>query len=141
MSNETRAKVNVAQLVHQHEEERHLMDYVRVIYKRRWVAIPVFLAVFAIGAVNSYRTTPLYRASTQILIEKDSPKVGDLSTIFQQNDGWYNDDFYQTQYRILQSRSLGRKTAEFMHLDKHPSLAHGTQEVRAPWTIRGAIAG
>ena len=94
------------------------MDYVRVVYKRRWVAIPVFFAVLALGAINSYRTTPLYRASTQILIEKDSPKVGDLSTIFQQNDGWYNDDFYQTQYRILQSRSLARKTAEAMRLDK-----------------------
>ena len=141
MSNDNRPKVNVAQLVHQHEDERHLMDYVRVIYKRRWVAIPVFLAVFAIGAINSYRTTPLYKASTQILIEKDTPKVGDLSTIFQQNDGWYNDDFYQTQYRILQSRSLGRKTAEAMHLDKHPALARASQEVRAPWTLRGAVAG
>ena len=40
MSNDNRSKVNVAQLVHQHEDERHLMDYVRVIYKRRWVAIP-----------------------------------------------------------------------------------------------------
>jgi len=141
MSNDNRPKVNVAQLVHQHEDERHLMDYVRVIYKRRWVAIPVFLAVVAVGAINSYRTTPLYRASTQILIEKDTPKVGDLSTIFQQNDGWYNDDFYQTQYRILQSRSLGRKTAEMMHLDKHPALARASQEVRAPWTLRGALAG
>ena len=65
MSNDNRSKVNVAQLVHQHEEERHLMDYVRVVYKRRWVAIPVLLAVFTVGAINSYRTTPLYRASTQ----------------------------------------------------------------------------
>jgi len=141
MSNDNRSKVNVAQLVHQHEDERHLMDYVRVIYKRRWVAIPVFVAVLAMGAINSYRTTPLYRATTQILIEKDSPKVGDLSTIFKQNDGWYNDDFYQTQYRILQSRSLGRKTAEAMHLEKHPALARGPEDVRAPWTIRGAIGG
>jgi polysaccharide biosynthesis transport protein len=141
MSIENRAKVNVAQLVHQQEEERHLMDYVRVVYKRRWVALPVFLAVFTIGAINSYRTTPVYRASTQILIEKDTPKVGDLSTIFQQTDGWYNDDFYQTQYRILQSRSLARKTAEAMKLEAHPALAKGSRPVRGPWTIRGAIAG
>ncbi len=141
MSIENRPKVNVAQLVHQHEDERHLMDYVRVVYKRRWVALPVFLAVLTIGAINSYRTTPLYRASTQLLIEKDTPKVGDLSTIFQQNDGWYNDDFYQTQYRILESRSLGKKTAETMHLDKHPALVRGTQDVKSPWTFRGAIAG
>ena len=141
MSTDNRAKVNVAQLVHQHEDERHLMDYVRVVYKRRWVALPVFLAVFTVGAINSYRTTPMYRASTQILIEKDAPKVGDLSTIFQSTDGWYNDDFYQTQYRILQSRSLARKTAEAMKLDQHPALAGPQKEVRGPWTIRRAIAG
>jgi succinoglycan biosynthesis transport protein ExoP len=140
MNNETRTKVNVAQLVHQHDEERHLTDYLRVIYKRRWVATPAFLAVFALGAINSYRTTPLYRASTQILIEKDTPKVGDLSTIFQQQDGWYNDDFYQTQYRILQSRSLSRRTAEAMKLDTHPALAGATQPVRGPWTLRSALA-
>lgn len=141
MSTESRQKVNVAQLVHQHDEERHVMDYVRVVYKRRWVALPVFLGVLAIGAINSYRTTPLYRATTQILIEKDTPKVGDLSTIFQQQDGWYNDEFYQTQYRILQSRSLARKTAEAMKLDAHPKLGAATRPVRGPWTIRGAIAG
>jgi polysaccharide biosynthesis transport protein len=141
MSIEPRSKVNVAQLVQQHEEERHLMDYVRVVYKRRWVAIPVFLAVLAVGAINSYRTTPLYRASTQILIEKDTPKVGNLSTIFQQNDGWNNDDFYQTQYRILQSRSLARKTAEGMKLDVHPAVLRGLKDVRGPWTVRSAIAG
>lgn len=115
------------------------MDYVRVVYKRRWVALPVFLAVFAIGAINSYRTTPLFMASTQLLIEKDSPKVGDLSTMFQQQDGWYNDDFYQTQYKILQSRSLARRTAEMMKIDQHPAILEGMREVRAPWTIRGAI--
>jgi polysaccharide biosynthesis transport protein len=141
MSNENRSKVNVAQLVHQHEDERHLMDYVRVVYKRRWVAIPVLLAVFTIGAINSYRTTPLYRASTQLLIEKDSPKVGDLSTMFQQQDGWFNDDFYQTQYKILQSRSLARRTAAGMKLDQHPAVREGMREVRTPWTVSGALKG
>jgi succinoglycan biosynthesis transport protein ExoP len=141
MSNDNRPKVNVAQIVHQHDEERHLMDYVRVVYKRRWVAIPVLLAVFTIGVINSYRTTPLYRASTQLLIEKDSPKVGDLSTIFQQQDGWYNDDFYQTQYKILQSRTLARRTAATMKLDQHPAVREGVREVRTPWTVGGAVRG
>ena len=99
-------KANIAQLAHQHDDERHLMDYVRVLYKRRWVAIPAFLIVFAVGAINSYRKVTIYEARTQILIEKDTPKVGTLETMFQQTDGWYNDDFYRTQYRILQSRSL-----------------------------------
>ena len=139
MTNETRPKPNVAQLVHQHDEERHLMDYVRVVYKRRWVAIPAFLMVFVAGAINSYRATPIYEARTQLLIEKDAPKVGNLNTIFQQQDGWYNDDFYQTQYRMLQSRSLARKTAETMRLSEHPALERGLPTVRTPWTLRSAV--
>ena len=99
------------------------MDYVRVLYKRRWMAIPAFLIVFIVGTVNSFRTTPIYEARTQLLIEKDTPKVGTLNTMFQEQDSWYNDDFYQTQYRILQSRSLARRTVELMNLAEHPSIA------------------
>jgi len=39
MTTDNRTKPSLAQLVHQHDDERHLMDYVRVVYKRRWVAI------------------------------------------------------------------------------------------------------
>jgi len=110
------------------EEDWHIYDFLRVIYKRRWVALPVFLIVFAIGAINSIRQTPIYEARTQILIEKDAPKVGDLNTMFQERDSWYNDDFYQTQYRILQSRSLARKTAELANLQAHPAVQAARRE-------------
>ena len=115
MTTDNRSKPNLAQLTHQ-DDERHLMDYVRVLYKRRWIAIPAFVIVCLVGTINSYRKVTIYEARTQILIEKDTPKVGTLDTMFQQQDGWYNDDFYRTQYRILQSRSLARRTAESMHM-------------------------
>ena len=139
MKSETRQKPNLAGLAHAHEEERHLMDYVRVVYKRRWVAIPAFAIVFMIGAINSYRTTPIYEARTQLLIEKDTPKVGTLNTMFQEHDGWYNDDFYQTQYRILQSRSLARRTVEVMNLPQHPSVRGGLTEATGPISITGTL--
>ena len=65
---------------------------------RRQPATPLSPLVVPVGS----------RFGTQelLLIEKDSPKVGDLSTMFQQQEGWYNDDFYQTQYKILQSRPV-----------------------------------
>lgn len=141
MSTETRQKPNLAQLTHQHEDEHHLMDYVRVVYKRRWIAIPAFLIVFLVGAINSFRTTPIYEARTQLLIEKDTPKVGRLDTMFQESDGWYNDDFYQTQYRILQSRTLARRTAELMNLPEHPSLKKAMEEPTGPITLTGLFYG
>ena len=62
---------------HTHQE-KHVMDYVRIVYKRRWVAGPVFLLVFALGAVNALRETPVYQAHTQLMIETDQPKVAKL---------------------------------------------------------------
>jgi len=140
MSTEKVSRRNVVQLTQAHEDERHVWDYVRVIYKRRWAAIPAFVIVFLVGSINSFRTTPLYQASTQLLIEKDAPKVGSLNTMFQEQDGWYNDDFYQTQYKILQSRSLARKAAELMNLPAHPSLVRGVPEGRGPVSLTGALS-
>jgi uncharacterized protein involved in exopolysaccharide biosynthesis len=68
MQSENQQK-KAAQLLQQHDDEHHLMDYVRVVYKRRWIAIPALVVVFLTGAVNSFRTTPLYEARTQLLIE------------------------------------------------------------------------
>ncbi len=102
---------------HQHQaEERHILDYVRILYKRRWIAIPVFLLVVIMGMLNALRETPIYRARTQLVIEKDTPTVATLDQMFQSTDAWYNDAFYQTQYRILQSRSLARRAVDEMKL-------------------------
>jgi len=105
---------------HQQQEERHILDYVRIIYKRRWLAIPVFAAVVVMGVLNAVRETPIYRARTQLVIEKDTPTVATLDQMFQSQDSWFNDAFYQTQYRILQSRSLARRTIDEMNMWSEP---------------------
>lgn len=101
------------------------MDYVRVLYKRRWIAIPVFVIVMAFGVLNALREVPLYQGRTQLMIEKDTPNVATLDQMFQSQDGWYNDEFYQTQYRILQSRSLAKRTIDAMQLWNAPRFGNG----------------
>ena len=102
--------------------ERHLVDYLRVLYKRRWVAIPVFVIVFTTAAINSLRATPVYDATARILIENDSPAVSGLDELFRASDSWYQGEFYETQYRILQSRSLARRTIQDLGLLGHPQF-------------------
>src|SRR5688500_5385228 len=85
-------------------EEKHIRDYLRTLYKRRWIAIPAFLIVFVTMTVNALRETPLYQGRSQLLIEKDAPNLASLDQMFQSQEGWYNDEFYQTQHRILESR-------------------------------------
>jgi capsular exopolysaccharide synthesis family protein len=109
-------------------EEKHLWDYARVVYKRRWIALPIFLLVFSGMTFNSLRETPMYRSQVQLLIEKDAPTVATLDQMFQSQEGWYNDEFYQTQHRILQSRSLAKRTIDSMNLWDAPRLGNGPEQ-------------
>ena len=116
---------------HHTTEDKHVMDYVRVLYRRRWIAIPVFLVLFVIGAINAMRQIPIYQGRAQMLIEKDTPNVATLDQMFQTQDGWMNDEFYQTQYRILQSRSLAKRTIDAMKLWDAPRLGNGPEPKQA----------
>jgi succinoglycan biosynthesis transport protein ExoP len=105
-------------------EPTHVLDYLRVVYKRRWIAAPVFLILFVIGAINALRQIPIFQSHTQLLIESDSPKVARLDQMFQ-SQGYADDDFYQTQFRILQSRSLAKATIDQLKLWNAPRLGNG----------------
>ena len=85
----------------------------------------MFLIVFVIGCVNALRQTPIYQGTAQLLIEQDTPNVATLDQMFQSQDAWFNDDFYQTQYRILQSRSLAKRAIDSMKLWDAPRLGNG----------------
>ncbi len=100
-------------------EAHHLTDYLRILYKRRWVAIPVFLVVFVVSAVNAVRQVPVYESHAQILIDTSTPAAPKIDQMFASSD-YTSDDFYQTQYQILQSRSLAKATIDAMHLWNGP---------------------
>jgi capsular exopolysaccharide synthesis family protein len=88
----------------------HPTDYLRILYKRRWVAIPAFLLLFLLGAIQSIRTVPIYQATTQILVDQEAQRATSIENLLDERDG-FDDTFYETQYRLMQSRSLGARTA------------------------------
>jgi polysaccharide biosynthesis transport protein len=98
----------------------HLLDYVKVLYKRRWTAATAFLLVFATVVVYTFTATAVFEARTQILIEKESSNVLSFKEAVEQNQ--IADDYYQTQYKILQSRALARRTLDALKLWDHPLL-------------------
>ncbi|RPI53189.1 MAG: hypothetical protein EHM55_14510, partial [Acidobacteria bacterium] len=95
-------------------EEPHLFDYARVVVKRRHVAIAVFVAIFLSAAVYSLTATPLYEGRVQLLIEADNPNVVNFTEVI--DEAQSRQDYYQTQYKLLQSRSLAKQTIESLKL-------------------------
>src|SRR5262245_14817932 len=43
-------------------DEVHLVDYLRVLHKRRWTAVSAFLIVFLTVTIYTFTATPLYVA-------------------------------------------------------------------------------
>lgn len=102
-------------------DEIHLLDYLRVLHKRRWTAITAFLIVMGTVTIYTFTATPIYSASVRILIESENPNVVKFEEVYDQNTS--STDYYQTQYRILQSRLLVRRTLDAEKLWEHPLYA------------------
>jgi succinoglycan biosynthesis transport protein ExoP len=102
------------------DTEVHLLDYVKVIYKRRWIVVTTFTVVLLSVMVYTFTATPIYEAHVQILIEKENANVVNFKEAYEQNQ--IADDYYQTQYKILQSRALARRTLDTLKLWDDPWL-------------------
>ena len=115
------------------DPERHLADYLRVLSKRRWTAITAFLIVFVSVTVYTFTATPIYEVRAQLLIEKENSNVVTFKEAFEQNQ--ITDDYYQTQYKILQSRALARRTIDALKLWNAPLLGGGAKVELARFSI------
>jgi polysaccharide biosynthesis transport protein len=101
-------------------DEVNLADYAKALYKRRWVAATVFLIVFISAVVYTFMATPIFEAQTQLLIEIADPNIVAFKEVIE--EGQPNPDYYQTQYNILGSRALARRTIESLGLWNSPLL-------------------
>jgi succinoglycan biosynthesis transport protein ExoP len=94
--------------------EAHLLDYVRVVYKRRWLASTAFGIVCLFVTVYTFTATPIFEASTKLLIESNDQNVVSFKEVIDEQNT--KTDYYQTQYDIIKSRSLASRTIERLKL-------------------------
>ncbi len=97
-----------------HEEEIHLRDYLRVVKRRRWWIFLTMFAVVAVVTVVSFKRTPVYRAIARIIIEKDAPNILSFKEVMDLD--MTDQDYYQTQAKILKSRSLAEGVIQELNL-------------------------
>jgi len=79
-----------------------------------------------IAFVYTYRQPKMYEATCQVIIEPMAPQVLPGSKdVVELGTGtyWANKEFYETQYRIIQSTSVGQRTAEKLGLEYDPDYA------------------
>ncbi|MEW5802924.1 MAG: polysaccharide biosynthesis tyrosine autokinase [bacterium] len=99
------------------ENQTPLRDCWHVIVKYRWSIITVFLVTIVTVGIITYRTTPIYKVTTQIQIDKDSPNVVRIDEVISSDAKW-DWNYYQTQYKILQSRTLAKTVIDNLNLSQ-----------------------
>jgi len=104
-------------LASQEEKEVNLRDYWKIIRKRRWTILAFFLIVLVTTAIGTFTMKPVYRGTCTIQIDKENPQIVDFKEIFSVN--MWDQDYYQTQYKILESRSLAKRVIDSLKLSEH----------------------
>jgi len=98
------------------EEQINLRDYLRVTQKRRWTVITVFAIIVITVAIHAFTATPIYEAATRLIIDKENPNVVSIQEVMAFDAS--GTDYYQTQYRIIESRTVAREVIRRLNLDK-----------------------
>jgi len=98
--------------------ETHIYDYLRTLYKWRRPALVCFAIIVGTVAIASFVMTPVYKATTRILIEREAPKVLNMQDLLPVDVN--STEFYQTQYKVLQSRSLALRVIQALNLSENP---------------------
>jgi polysaccharide biosynthesis transport protein len=96
------------------EREIHLRDYLKIIYKRRYTALTFFIIVCAVVIIGTLSTTPLYKATTKILIEKVEPYNLTMMSPYYSP---YEPEFYETQYQLIKSKGVAQKVVTMLSLE------------------------
>jgi len=108
---------------------RTLHDYLGILLRRRWTVLGVLVVLVATTALYSFTATPVYKATVQILIERTQPQI--LDTREAAAAQIKSEEFYQTQYKLLESRALAKKVADKLNLKSHPLYADLFRKVPA----------
>ena len=97
------------------EEQIDLRDYLRVLLKRRWLIFTIFMIVVLTVAIHTFSATPIYQATARIVIEKENPNVVSIQEVMAVDTT--GSDYYQTQYKIIESRTVAREVIKRLDLE------------------------
>jgi len=103
------------------EELRHLLDYWRIVVKRRWVVLTCLLVVFSTVAIGTLKQKPIYQGKVLVEINPEQPNVLNFKEVLQISSVDV-DSYRETQYKVLQSRTLAERVTQALQLYKNPEF-------------------
>ncbi|MDZ4390657.1 MAG: polysaccharide biosynthesis tyrosine autokinase [Gemmatimonadales bacterium] len=100
-------------------EPQPIMDlavYWRLALKYRFLIFGCFFGMLAIGAALTLLMTPIYTAKASLQIDREAARVFTSEEVAPRESMIQGEEFFQTQYGLLRSRSLAERVIESLGL-------------------------
>jgi len=98
-----------------------IRQYMRIAVRWRYVILGIIATCIILGLVTTLLMTPKYTALTTVEISRESDKVTGIQGV-EQEVSVADQEFYQTQYGLLKSRSLSERVALQLRLVDDPKF-------------------
>src|SRR5262249_32957858 len=92
----------------------------RILVKHRWLIVSIVTAAVVLGLVTTLMQTPVYTSTVRIQIDRAGQKIVQGGNVTAEANE--DDLFMQTQYELLQSRTLAERVASALKLGDDPSF-------------------
>ncbi len=103
-------------------EENLLLEYLRILLRRRWVLLLFALAGGLLALLLTFDTLPVYRARTSLDIQNINGDFMNMRAVSATGQSADNSDSYvQTQIKLLQSDALIERTVRKLEAEPHPA--------------------
>ena len=113
----------------------HILDRLNAVFKHRRLASAAFALVVTVMMIQTYSTIPTYQASSRVqILDERSTQITPISS----NDPTYwqdPDQYYKTQYSILNSRALIKRVVGRLNLVKDPAFTGSGPRPRDPISL------
>jgi capsular exopolysaccharide synthesis family protein len=106
-------------------KEIDLLEYARVVVKRKWVLLTFAAVLVALAAVLSFTRKPLYRATATLLIDEPGASLYNIQDVLSSGAVYRGDllgTYFNTQLRLITSRSLAERVAKRLNVAARPEF-------------------
>ncbi len=103
-----------------------LIEYLHILRRRKWWIVGVMGLALMLALVATLLMRPVYTATTQVEVSREQKNITNVRGVESEQAG-RDLEFYQTQYSLLEARSLAERVVRRLRLDSSDSFwnAHG----------------
>ena len=109
-------------------DEADLKDYLGILSRYKWLILGLTALLTAAAAYIVYTMQPIYRSTATLLIDSQKKRIVSIEEVYEVPT--VNEEYFETQNQILQSRGLAMRVIEDLDLASHPEFDPAADEPR-----------